>query len=154
VSSTAGIRHHRLALAAVKVLIVSSSDATHRWVRGALGPDASYREVPHGIDAVRRAQTGGFDLVIADETSIPYGAFGLSRDLKLLPEPPAVIILLERDQDTWLAKWSGADRWFLRPVDVFELARAAAELVAARAGSESPPEEPVTDPTVSEPVVG
>lgn len=114
---------------------MSNSEASRHWVRAALGPDASFREVANGIDALRRAQTGGFDLVIADETTIPYGAFGLSRELKVLPEPPAVLILLERDQDAWLAKWSGADRWLLRPVGPFELARAARALVAERAGA-------------------
>jgi DNA-binding response OmpR family regulator len=35
-----------------------------------------------------------------------------------------VIVILERAQDQWLAKWSGADRWLVRPVDPFELAEA------------------------------
>jgi DNA-binding response OmpR family regulator len=47
-----------------------------------------------------------------------------------LPYPPAVIVLLERPQDTWLAKWSGADRWLQQPIDPFELVRTAREVLA------------------------
>ena len=43
-----------------------------------------------------------------------------------------IVILLERRQDEWLAKWSGADAWFVRPVDPFELADRVLELVMAK----------------------
>jgi DNA-binding response OmpR family regulator len=68
------------------------------------------------------------DFVVADETTETYGAFGLARELKMSAKPPRVIVLLERAQDTWLARWSGADRWFVRPVDPFELAEAVRDL--------------------------
>ena len=32
-----------------------------------------------------------------------------------------IVILLERPQDAWLAEWSGADAWFVKPVNPFEL---------------------------------
>ena len=32
------------------------------------------------------------------------------------------MIILERKHDAWLARWSGADAWFVKPVDPFELA--------------------------------
>jgi len=43
-----------------------------------------------------------------------------------------VIVLLERTQDNWLAKWSGTDRWLTQPIDPFELVRTARELLAER----------------------
>jgi DNA-binding response OmpR family regulator len=43
------------------------------------------------------------------------------------------VILLERMHDAWLAKWSGADAWFVKPVDPFELADRLLELVTERA---------------------
>ena len=84
---------------------------------------STYIDAANGLEALRLAQREHEpDVVIADETTEPYGAFGLARELKTLPRPPKVVVLLERAQDTWLAKWSGADRWLLRPVDPFELA--------------------------------
>jgi DNA-binding response OmpR family regulator len=32
-------------------------------------------------------------------------------------------------QDSWLARWSGADAWFVKPVDPFELADRLVELM-------------------------
>lgn len=83
-----------------------------------------------GLAALAVSRAGGIDLVIAEEMSEPFGAFGLARELKILPKPPRIIILLDRAQDTWLARWSGADRWLLQPVDSFALANAATELMA------------------------
>jgi DNA-binding response OmpR family regulator len=40
------------------------------------------------------------------------------------------VILLERRHDAWLATWSGADAWFVKPVDPFELADRLLELVS------------------------
>ena len=50
-------------------------------------------------------------------------AFALARDLKgaTEPFPGVIVILLERPQDAWLAEWSGADAWFVKPVNPFEL---------------------------------
>ena len=40
-----------------------------------------------------------------------------------------IVILLERKHDAWLARWSGANAWFVRPVDPFELADRLVELI-------------------------
>jgi DNA-binding response OmpR family regulator len=112
------------------VLIVSRSERARAWLRRALDPKYQIDEASNGLEALKRAREEGYDLVIADETTEPFGAFGLARELKILPYPPAVIVLLERPQDNWLAKWSGADRWLTQPIDPFELNRTARELLA------------------------
>lgn len=112
------------------ILIVSRSERARAWIRRALDPSYQIDEASNGLEALKRAQDEGYDLVIADETTEPFGAFGLARELKILPYPPAAIVLLERTQDTWLAKWSGADRWLTQPIDPFELRRTARELLA------------------------
>ena len=114
----------------MNVLIVSRSERARAWIRRALDPSWEIDEAANGLEALKRAQDEGYDLVIADETTEPFGAFGLARELKILPYPPAVIVLLERPQDTWLAKWSGADRWLMQPIDPFELVRTAREVLA------------------------
>jgi DNA-binding response OmpR family regulator len=114
----------------MNVLIVSRSERARAWIRRALDPSWEIDEAANGLEALKRARDEGYDLVIADETTEPFGAFGLARELKILPYPPAVIVLLERPQDTWLAKWSGADRWLQQPIDPFGLNRTARELLA------------------------
>jgi DNA-binding response OmpR family regulator len=114
--------------AQMKVIVASVDPRIRAWVGKVLGPPWELIDATDGLDARRRAQTDAPDLLIADETMETYGAFGLARDVKQLSKPPAVIVLLERAQDTWLAKWSGADRWFVRPVNPFALAGAAREL--------------------------
>jgi DNA-binding response OmpR family regulator len=48
------------------------------------------------------------------------------------PYTGVIMILLERSHDAWLARWSGADAWFVRPVDPFELADRLLELVSEK----------------------
>jgi len=122
----------------MNVLVVSRSERARAWIRRSLDHDLQIDEASNGLEALKRArEEGDYDLVIADETTEPFGAFGLARELKILAEPPAVIVLLERPQDTWLAKWSGADRWLTQPIDPFELKKTSRELLAER-GSKGP----------------
>jgi DNA-binding response OmpR family regulator len=116
-----------------KVLIASEDPRARTWVRMALGPGWGVAEASTGVEARRIVQKEAPDLVIADETMERYGAFGLARDLKTVATPPAIVVLLERAQDDWLARWSGADRWLVRPIDPFELAGVARELTGAAA---------------------
>lgn len=118
----------------MKALIVSRTEGARAWLRSALGAGAEAREAANGLEALRIAGDERFDLVVADESTEPYGAFGLVRELKLLEDPPATIVILDRAQDTWLAKWSGTDAWLMQPVDPFALAALARDVVA-RAGS-------------------
>jgi DNA-binding response OmpR family regulator len=112
----------------MKLLTVSEDPKRHRFVAGALGSAWLTSEAFNGLEARRLVAEDGFTLVVTDETTGPFGGFGLARELKMLERPPAVIVLLERNQDSWLARWSGADRWLVWPVDPFALAEAADEL--------------------------
>ena len=62
------------------------------------------------------------------------GAFALAKALRddTVPFTGVIVILLERKHDAWLARWSGADAWFVRPVDPFELADRVLELVTEK----------------------
>ena len=116
----------------MNVLLVSRSERARAWMRRALEPAWTFDEATNGLEAVRRAREDEYDLVVADETTEPFGAFGLARELKILSDPPAVVVLLERLQDVWLAKWSGADAWLTQPIDPFELGRVAHEVTGER----------------------
>ena len=70
------------------------------------------------------------DLVVTDVSVTPYGGFGLTRDLKADPETACpVVLVLDRFQDEWLGRWSGADARVYRPVDPFALAEVASRLL-------------------------
>ncbi|HEX2266576.1 MAG TPA: hypothetical protein VHI97_00055, partial [Actinomycetota bacterium] len=66
-----------------------------------------------------------------DEIASRAGAFAVARDLKNAdPQfPGRVIIFLDRRHDEWLARWSGADAWFVKPVNPFEIADTVAGFV-------------------------
>jgi DNA-binding NarL/FixJ family response regulator len=124
----------------VKVLLVAADPAvrrtmelTVRSVERAIGPggEVEFLEAPDGVAGIRLAWRELPDVVVADELSSRAGAFALTKDLKdAIPAfPGKVVILLERAQDEWLAPWAGADAWFVKPVNPFELADAIAALV-------------------------
>src|SRR5438128_725647 len=89
-------------------------------------------EASDGIEGMRLAWRERPDVVVADEITSRAGAFALARDLKGAqpPNPARVVILLDRAQDQWLASWSGADAWFVKPVNPFDLAERVGELLA------------------------
>jgi DNA-binding response OmpR family regulator len=105
-----------------------------RSVRRRLDEPFTSLEASDGVEGIRKAWRHMPDVVVADEIASRAGAFALAKDLKGAdpPFPGAVVILLERSQDAWLAKWSGADAWFVKPVNPFELADRLGEFTANR----------------------
>lgn len=123
----------------IKVLLVASDQRVRERLRLALerlevtGEEVEFLEVPDGNQALALAEAEHPDLVVVEVGVTPYGAFGLARDVKAAPEASCpVIILLERPQDEWLARWSGADAMVNRPIDPFQLAKVARRLVEER----------------------
>ncbi len=103
-----------------------------RGIGRRLGEPVSFEEAPDGERGVRLALVRRPDVVIADEIASRAGGFALAKDLRAAGFGGAIVVLLERRQDAWLARWAGADAWFVRPVDPFELAERVLELVDAR----------------------
>ena len=93
-----------------------------------------FLEAADGVRGIRLAWRDRPEVVVADEITSRAGAFALARDLKgaTEPYPGVVVILLDRPHDDWLARWSGADAWFTKPVDPFALSDRLVELVKAR----------------------
>ena len=124
----------------MKVLLVSPESATRDVMRSAVsalerrgyGP-LEFIEATDGVRGIELAWQELPGIVMADEISSHAGAFALARDLRGQDQPfPGIIaILLDRAYDTWLAKWSGADAWFVKPVDPFAIADRLSELVPA-----------------------
>ena len=102
------------------------------------GEEVSFLEADDGNDALALTEARHPDLVVADVAVSPYGGFGLTRDLKGNPETACpVILILDRFQDEWLGRWSGADALVNRPVDPFALAEVASRLLQEEQGEAS-----------------
>jgi DNA-binding response OmpR family regulator len=121
----------------VDVLLVSPDPASRalmalamRSVERALGTELRFRAAANGELGIRAALRDRPDVVVADEIASRAGAFALGDDTD--PYTGVIMILLERSHDAWLARWSGADAWFVRPVDPFELADRLLELVSEK----------------------
>ena len=120
----------------VKVLLVSPDPETREMMQLAVADlaregDVEFVEATNGERGIRRAWKDMPDVVIADEIASRAGAFALAHELRGAPEPFSglIVILLDRRQDSWLAEWSGADAWFVKPVDPFALTEKVRELL-------------------------
>jgi CheY-like chemotaxis protein len=99
------------------------------------GEEVGFLEAANGNDALVLAEAHHPDLVVADVAVSPYGGLGLTRDLKADRGTACpVILILERFQDEWLGRWSGADALVNRPVDPFALAAVASRLLEEEQG--------------------
>lgn len=94
------------------------------------------------LDEVIEGEREPFAIVVADNDTQPVGGFYLSREMKararMGAELPPIVLLVGRQQDEYLARWSEADAWVVKPVDPFDLA----EAVASLAGGEAVPALP------------
>ena len=126
---------------AVDVLLVSPDPASRelmalavRSIERRIGSTLRFRAAKNGELGIRAALRDRPQIVVADEIASRAGAFALTKALRDDPVPftGVIVILLERAHDKWLARWSGADAWFVRPVDPFELADRVLELVTEK----------------------
>jgi DNA-binding response OmpR family regulator len=125
----------------VNVLLVSPDPRSRelmalavRNIERALGTEIRFTAAKNGELGIRAAQRDRPEVIVADEIASRAGAFALAKTLRDAAEPflGVIVILLERKHDAWLAKWSGADAWYVKPVDPFELADRVLELVTER----------------------
>jgi CheY-like chemotaxis protein len=125
----------------VEVLLVSPDPASRelmalavRSIERRLGEELRFRAAANGELGIRAALRERPEIVVADEIASRAGAFALAKALRDDPTPfvGAIVILLERRHDAWLAAWSGADAWFVKPVDPFEVADRLLELVTQK----------------------
>ena len=125
----------------MKTLLISPDPKVREWmalaVRSAargVGEEFETLEAQDGVSGIAMAWRELPDVVVADEIASRAGAFAVALDLKGSDPafPGAVIVILERIQDEWLARWSGADAWFVKPFDPFELAKTVVRLLRER----------------------
>ncbi len=126
---------------AMDVLLVSPDERSRelmalsvRSIERRIGSELRFRAAANGELGIRAALRDRPDVIVADEFASRAGAFALAKSLRDDAEPftGIIIILLERKHDAWLARWSGADAWFVKPVDPFELADRLLEIVSEK----------------------
>ena len=107
---------------------------TVRSIERRLGSPLRFRAAANGELALRAALRDRPDVVIADEIASRMGAFALARSLRDDDDPfvGVIVVLLERTHDAWLASWSGADAWYVKPADPFAVADRLWELLEQR----------------------
>jgi DNA-binding response OmpR family regulator len=105
-----------------------------RSIERRLGTELRFTAARDGELGMKAALRDRPDVIVADEIASREGAFSLAKGLRGGADPYAgiIVILLERAHDGWLARWSGADAWFVRPVDPFALAERVLDLITEK----------------------
>jgi DNA-binding response OmpR family regulator len=116
---------------AVDVLLVSPDARSRelmalavRSIERRLGEELTFRAARNGELGLRAAMRDRPDMIVMDEIASREGAFSITKTLRDSADPytGTIVILLDRKHDAWLARWSGADAWFVKPFDPFEVA--------------------------------
>lgn len=121
----------------MRVLIVSPDAAERSRAASALHlrDDVEVVEAAGGADAGVLLRDGGFDVLVVDGDLQPKGGFSWLYELRQQAQmhgthrPPA-IVMTAREQDAFLADWSGAEVVVRKPVDGFRVAAHVTELGA------------------------
>ncbi|HZU78417.1 MAG TPA: response regulator [Acidimicrobiales bacterium] len=119
-----------------KVIVASDAPFLRAEVAAVIGdPDTDIIEIRSGAEVREAVAEHNPDLVVVDLQMDSMGAMAVCLDLRLeesygnLP-PVAVLMLLDRRADVFLAKRSGAEGWLVKPLDPIRLRRATAALLA------------------------
>lgn len=90
-----------------------------------------------GPVVLKLASSRSPDAVVAAASLGRMGGFAVSRELKRRSDSgeirePVVIVLLEREADSWLAAWSRCDAWLTEPVDPADVDQLVRDLLASK----------------------
>jgi DNA-binding response OmpR family regulator len=127
---------------ALHILNYSSNARTREQVRRALGervhpdlPELTYTDVATGPMVISLMDRGGFDLVILDGESSPFGGIGIAKQLKdEIADCPPILVLTGRADDAWLASWSRAEAAVPHPIDPIRLGHTVVGLLRSSSG--------------------
>jgi DNA-binding response OmpR family regulator len=118
------------------VLLATDADWIYDEVDAALGGDGtSVYRVRAGVDVVPACRHLEPDLLVIDMQIGSMGGMATCMAVRQEEEAGrlpvvAVLMLLDREPDTFLARRSDTDGWLVKPIDAFRLRRAAAALLA------------------------
>ena len=112
------------------------------------GPDLFVEEAASGPEVLARVREGGVDLAILDMQIGSMGAMAITMELRHEEsygaiEPVAVLMLLDRRPDVFLARRSGAEGFVVKPLDP-QRVRAAVRAILRGDGYEDETLRPAT----------
>ncbi len=86
------------------------------------GPELTVEEAESGKEALAIVKDGGVDLVVVDLQVGSMGAMAITMELRNeesygAADPVAVLMLLDRRADVFLARRSGAEGFVVKPLD-------------------------------------
>ena len=118
------------------VLIATDADAVADEVAAALADeDTRVLRVRQGVEVAPAVAEHQPDLVVLEQQMGNMGGIAVTKHLRAeaemgrLPDV-AILVLLDRTADAFLAKRSQADGWLFKPLDSFRLRKAASALLA------------------------
>ena len=117
------------------ILVASDAPTLRREVEAVIsGPDVTVDAVTSGPEVIAFVTREMPDLVIVDMQMGNMGAMAVCHELRLQEsydalEHVAVLMLLDRRPDVFLAKRSGAEGWLVKPLDPLRLRRAVNALI-------------------------
>ena len=115
----------------IRVLVVSDDPQIVDEARFAFPGDVSVEFVRDSREAKTRLADGLCDVVVVDLQTGSAGGYDLRKDMEHTGTATSIplLLLLEREQDAWLAAQSGASAYRVKPLDAGELARSVLDLI-------------------------
>lgn len=115
------------------IILVTGADRLADECRSALEGDHSLLWLRQGMGVLDAIANTKPHLVILDMQIGNMGGIATCLAIRQKEEidelkPCAILLLLDRSADEFLAQQSGADLWLIKPIVSFHLARAVAEL--------------------------
>lgn len=103
-------------------------------------PDCDVLAAFDGSVALALAREHSPDAVVLGSSLGQLGGLATSREIKTSVQQgeisdPKIVILFEREADTWLAAWSRCDAWLVKPADPVDVADLVRELLSPQPAS-------------------
>jgi DNA-binding NarL/FixJ family response regulator len=117
------------------ILVASDLALLRHELRNMLeGPEIEIEEAASGREVIDRVKQGDVDLVILDLQIGSMGGMAITMDLRHEEstgdaDPVAVLMLLDRRPDVFLARRSGAEGFVVKPLDAQRVRRAVKALL-------------------------
>lgn len=124
------------------LIVIAERDPHHlEALRAAFqAPDCEVVAAFDGTVALRLARERSPAAAVLSSSLGQLGGLACCREIKTSVElgeipDPKIVVLFERDADTWLAGWSRCDAWLVKPVDPSEVADLVRQLLSPQPAS-------------------
>ena len=117
----------------IRVLVVSDDPQIVEEARFAFPGDVAVRFALDSREAKSQLADGSCDVVVVDLQTGSAGGYDLRKDMQYSGSATSIplLLLLEREQDAWLAAQSGASAYKVKPLEAGELARTVLDLCSS-----------------------